>query len=83
MKKTHIWTDENDKVVAESVFDNWLEQPPCPLCGKTTELWEGVVGQDLMGNDEYGWCNECPHCHISTAIIDGRYDDDNWIDPTY
>lgn len=71
--RQHVFKWHNEETgehVAETTADTYAarEEPDCPLCGKPTVDWEGVIDQDEMGNDLHG-CNwVCDLCHIGTQL---------------
>lgn len=72
MSKLVEWYDmeDGDPIGAYEWGDG--EDPICPKCGKKAHYWEGMVGQDEMGNDEeaYHWiCFDDSHIKLCTDLI--------------
>lgn len=72
MTKLIEWFEQStDKSLGKH---NWgeSEDPICPLCGKESHYWEGMVDQDRMGNDIEAchWlCWDDSHDPICTNLV--------------
>ena len=51
------------------MFDDYEELTmECPQCGGKCDYWEGLIDQDIMGNDIDGYNFVCPGCGWESEI---------------
>jgi hypothetical protein len=76
--RKHNWEDIESGEAVTTSEDNkhWDSDPMCPVCGDLAAYEEFQTGQDIMGNDYYGWHWACRPCGIATATQELEDDDD-------
>jgi len=63
------WFDMNQgDSIGKFPTDLTLDNAPCPKCGKPCDYWEGQIGEDRMGNAEYGWSYDCYACKVHSEV---------------